>query len=619
MNIALIGNPNCGKSTLFNALTGERVKTGNFAGVTVEKSRATLKDDDSVSVTDLPGIYSLSPESSDGKVVTEFLKEGDFDVIVNVIDGGGLEKGLYLTAMLTSVKKPIVIAVNMYDEVKKNGKEINAEKLSALFNAPVVFISALKNYNLNRLVKTAKQVNYPPKNFGTKSIDEINAFLHANVELIETKKKVKRNLTEKIDGVLLNKYLGIPILILIMTAVYFITMKFGGILSQRITEAVKTTSEKVNSALLEKGLATWFCSFLTDGVIRGLGSVLAFFPQVTILFFLMTVIEESGYSARIAFLLDKIFKSIGLGGKSVIPLVLSCGCTVNGVLATRIIENEKERRRTLFLLTFMPCSAKTAVVCWLSSVLFNGNPFVPVLSYFFSFLIVAILGKIMLKRDVGNDSEYPFEVPKYRIPPLKSFFNVLLERTKEFLLKAGSVVFAVSVVLWCLKNFGFSGYGVGIENSFIYILGNAIKYVFYPLGFGSAEASVSVVFGLFARESVAESLLLLCDNVSVVFPTGFSALSFLSFFLLAPPCVSALSALRKESTKKDFVKIIAFGLITAYCVSLLINLSGLLIRSNTLIFCFISGIIILGLAAITVVRTVRRKKWEIKVKHNTIL
>lgn len=621
MNILLVGNPNCGKTTLFNELTGSFRKTGNFAGVTTDVKSGELKKGKGVTITDIPGIYSLSPNSADSENAVREIKKAKADVIINVIDGTDLERSLYLTALLSKQKIPTVIAVNMYDDLLKNGVRIDDKRLSTLFGMPVVLISALKKINLKKLVSVAENHRETPKINIYNDEKEIFSFIEKNINKIIVKKPTKREtLTRRIDGVLLNKYLGIPALFLIITAVYFLTFRIGGVFTEILEKAIDNISVAIKTDMERRGLSEWFISLLTGAVINGVGSVFSFLPQILILFTLMAIIEESGYAARIAFLTDSVFRRVGLGGKSVIPLVLSCGCTVSGITATRTIENPTERKRTIFLTAFMPCGAKTAVFGWLSFVLFGGNPFVPAIMYFSGIAATIVFGKLLLKTDKNKtESGFFLEMPNYRFPSVKDIYRVLIDKTREFLLKAGSVVFLVSVILWFLKNFGFSGYGAG-EKSFLFSFGNALKYLFYPLGFGNAEATVSLMSGILAKESVAETLRILSCDVPSLFASPFSAAAFMAFLLLSPPCIAALSAARNELGKKEFIKMIAFQFFAGYVVAFLINLFGLVFYAHGLILYLITVIIVV-VTGILFFRMKKRRGLCAKkrVKRNTTI
>ncbi len=615
MEIALIGNPNCGKTTLFNALTGTHQRVGNFAGVTVEKKEGVYKKDGAVKITDLPGIYSLSASSADERAVTEYLEASPPDVVINVLDGTNLERNLYLTCELTKLNIPAVIAVNFCDDLVKNGIELFSGELSALFGGvPVVKISALKGTGFDELMRCVRSCAKPPRlresaaafaGFTTSanSAEEYYRFIEGNIRKIIRKRETRaERFTRRADGILTHGLLGIPVFIAVVFCIYFASLKLGGAAGEIISAAFRKAENAARNALSEAGAAAWITSLLTDAVIRGVGTVLSFLPQILVLFLLLAVVEESGYAARAAFNLDRLFKLFGLSGRSLLSLTLSCGCAVTGIMASRTIESEGERRATIFLAPMMPCGAKTAVFGWFSSQLFGGSALVAVSAYFLSVAAIAIFGSILkgFKPFYGSGEDFLLEMPTLRAPSATSVFFVLTEKAKDFLFKAGTVIFTASVALWTLKNVGAGGYvGGETEKSLLYFLGSKLKYLFYPLGFSSWECAVAIISGAFAKEAVAETLALLSENPAALFSSGYSAYAFLTFALLSPPCVSALSVARRElKDKKLFAAMLVFQFSAAYAAGTAINFTGNLLTRVLepfvgLIFLSIVSIIIL--------------------------
>lgn len=601
-SVALIGNPNCGKTTLFNALTGTHQRVGNFSGVTVEKKEGRYKKDKTLLITDLPGLYSLSALSSDERAVLSYLKQSPPQAIINVVDGTNLERNLFLTYELRSLGIPLVIAVNFCDDLEKNGIALNETALSEIFGVPVVKISAKKGVNLDKLVATARNgAKLPERVFTTKDSAAVKngyAFIEKNIGKIITKTETRaEKVTRALDDVLTHKIWGLPIFFAIMLATYFVVLKLGGIPGKKITEWISALCVVVKAWLQNIGATVWAESLITDGVLCGIGTVISFLPQILLLFLLLAIIEESGYAARVAFILDRFFRKFGLSGKSLLPLTISCGCAVTGLMASRTIENESERRMTVFLAPFMPCGAKTAVFAWFSAVVFGGSALVAASAYFLSLFSVALFGSILkkIKPFRGAGEGFVLEMPTLRMPAVREVFFVLWKKTKDFLFKAGTVIFTVSVVLWVLKNVGAGGYTYGcVEKSFLFLLGNKLKYLFYPLGFSSWQSSVAILSGVLAKEAVAETLSLVSETPAALFNSAWSAYAFLSFVLLSPPCVSALSVAKKElNGGKWFAFMLLFQFAAAYSVALVINLLGMLFNSSPgLIFSVLSVIII---------------------------
>lgn len=604
-SIALIGNPNCGKSTLFNTLTGANQRVGNFTGVTVEKKTGKYKKDKSIEFVDLPGLYSLNGSSLDEKVVVNYFNKEKPSVIINVIDGTNLNRNLYLTCELLSLGIPLVIAVNFCDQLRKNGIRFNAEELSINFGVKVVEISALKNLNVEKLVKEASVENNIPKPI--KSDKGYYHFIDRIVQKVIERKQLKSEIiSSKIDKVLMHKYLGLPLIVFAVFLVYYLSFRLGGILSEPIEKHFDTFANNLTILLSRNDASPWLIDLLSGAIIKGIGGVLSFLPQILILMLFTTIMEESGYSSRIAFNLDRIFRSIGLSGKSVIPLTVSCGCAVTGIMATRNIDRESERKTTVFLAPMMPCSAKTAVFGWFSKVLFNGSAIVATSMYFLSILTVVVSGRILAKnKRFSGEGNFILEIPTLRPPSIKNVLISLIERTKDFLIKAGSIIFLVSLFLWVLKSFGINGYvGENVKESFLYLIGNTLKYIFYPLGFNSWETTVSVISGIFAKEAVIETLEIVSLTPSTLFNDSYSAYAFQAFILLSPPCISALAVARRElKDNKLFLFMITFQFIVAYIVALIINTVGkLIIYSSGLILSVVVGIIILILAVKCVMR-----------------
>lgn len=632
ITVALVGNPNCGKTTLFNRLTGTHQKVGNWTGVTVEKKEGVYKKDKNVAITDLPGVYSLSAVSEDEKAVIRYLTETPPDVIINVIDGTNLERNLYLTDTLKKTGVPMIAAVNFADDLKKRGIVPDYKKLSEKLNVLTIGISALKGENVDKVVSLAVAAatdiangNYAARNdTGGNYAARTDAAVHnvtartdaavrnanartdsavrnANArtdavahnaaevkgfdEKSDAQKRIAqivsecvtypavktRSFTDRIDKIVLNKYLCYPIFIVVMTAFFALSVKLGGLLG-KYTEALFSVSESGAEKLLNSFSAPDFIVSFILCIISGLKSVFAFLPHILIMFLCLSVLEQSGYMSRVAFICDKPFGDAGLGGKSVIPLILSSGCTVTGLMATRTIEDESERERTMLSLLFVPCGAKAAVISYFTQEFFGGNVLIAVSLYFLSLFTAIGVAKCFKKRK-KSDNGFVLEMPPYRVPSVKDVLYVLYEKIKDFTFKAGTVILSVSVILWALKSFGVHGYTENVSESFLYYIGNGLKYLLYPIGIKSWECAVSALAGMLAREAVIETLPTLSADIYSFFPSPFSVYAFVVFILFLPPCAASLSALKGElKNNKKTVKIIGLEISTAYAFAIVINL-----------------------------------------------
>ncbi len=634
--IALIGNPNSGKTTLFNALTGTHQKTGNWTGVTTEKKTGVYRADKQIEIIDLPGLYSLCYHAQDEKVVLDYLKRTPPSVIINVVDGTNLERNLYLTLELIKLKIPIVLAVNMYDDLKKNNVLFYPEKLSKALDMPVVCVSALKNINVDKLIETAVSQNKAPKEIDNNTAGETPEqkykFIEKVLDGVIVKKQTRaQKLTQKIDRILTHKIFAFPIFFAVMLFVYFCSIKIGGAFGGKITQLFNMLSERLQQYFVSASAPDWLIGLTCKAIINGMGTVCSFLPQILILFFMLTIIELCGYSSRIAFILDRFFRFFGLGGKSLLPIFVSCGCSVSGIMATRSIESKSERLMTIFLAPFMPCGAKIAVFGWFSTVFFGGSALIATSMYFLAIMVVALSGLVLKNFKIFKQDreEFILEMPCYRLPSVKDIILTLFEKIKEFTVKAGAIVFIITVSLWVLKSFGFSGYvGDSVEKSFLYYLGNCFKFLFYPLGFGNPQATVAIFSSALAKEAVVESLALFGANPITLFNNGYSVYAFMAFVLLSPPCsASIVVASRELKSKKLLATMLLFQTLTAYIVALLINGLGLLHSlSNGLILSIIVVIIIL-LMLIKAIKVCKKHKCGLcsnckKVnkckKHNTI-
>ena len=670
LRYALAGNPNCGKTALFNALTGSNQYVGNWAGVTVEKKEGKLKHNDAdISVVDLPGIYSLSPYSAEELVSRNYIIDEKPDLIINIVDATNLERNLYLTIQLSELGVPMVIALNMIDVLEKRGDKIDVKVLENELGIRVVPISASKGVGIHKLIHAAEHelahrgdsnhldrhinigeplpIYTEPLKSTVETVEEIirekcvsksiplrwsavkliegdeptekalelsaseAEFIDGMVKKIETpkidreiivadqkykficslcekavkfsKKTHELSTSDKIDRIVTNRFLAIPLFALIMIAVFYITF---GALGSRLTDIVDMLfNEKFASfareGLINLGAADWAVGLVCDGVIGGLGSILSFFPQIALLFLFLSILEDSGYMARAAFIMDRALHAIGLSGKSFVPMLMGFGCSVPALMATRTLENEKDRRMTIMLVPFMSCSAKMPVYAVFISALFASYSGITVFSIYALGLIVAIIYAFIMQKTILKGGHTPFvmELPPYRLPTAKTLGLHLWEKLRDFFTKAGTVLLGASIVVWALQYFSFSFKHVtNPDESMLAVIGKAIAPIFAPLGFGEWQSSVSVLSGLIARESIVSTLGILYGSgeggVSAVISQVFTpaqAYSFMTFTLLFIPCVAAVSSIRREMNSRKWTAItLGCQALTAWIVTFIV-------------------------------------------------
>jgi len=645
VKIALVGNQNCGKTTLFNSLTGLNQKIGNWPGVTLERKIGIIKGTN-YELVDLPGIYSLSPYTSEECVSRDFILNEKPDVIINILDATNLERSLYLTTQLLELDTKIIIALNMEDLLEKKHIKIDIKKLSNLLKTPVYSISAYKESGIEELIKGidkqksksfieiynenienvikeisanfdnhkrffAVKVLEEDKNIGllSKKIQKITNKLskkydvsleeeiaterYTFIENITMKcyeRKNYDNITDKLDKIFLNKWLAIPIFIIIMFLIYFLSVGVVGtytteILSQLIDSLTKYTGE----LLFSLNVSNWLISLIKNGILAGVGAVIGFIPQLFILFLLISLLEVSGYMSRISLLLDRMFRKIGLSGKALIPFIVGCGCSVPGIMTTRILEDENERKMTSILTPFIPCSAKLPIIALFSGYFFDKySGLVSASLYFFAIIIIMVSAFIMKKFIYkGNPAAYVSELPDYKIPDLKYVSKDVLDKIMAFVKRAGTIILLCSIIIWFLLSFSFNlHYNVSIDESILATIGKKISWIFYPLlGTNSWAATVSAMQGLVAKEQVVSSMAVIAgfsDEVntsSVLFNHGsafgfftpLSAYAFMVFNLFSAPCFGAIGAMRKElGSVKYMLKAVAFQMILAWILGTLI-------------------------------------------------
>jgi len=580
---ALIGNPNVGKTTLFNFLTGSDQYVGNWAGVTVEKKEGFLNE--SIKIVDLPGIYAMDTYSNEEKVSKNFLLTEKVDVIINIVDASNITRNLYLTTQLSEFNIPIILVLNMVDVAAKKGINIDYDKLEKELNVTVVPIIASKGKDIDKvvdvLIKGKFSSSVIDNNYHFQSEKETYAYIETLLDKCLSKSAdTKIALTEKIDSIFLNRFLAYPILALILIIIFLFTFSWVGGPLQNILDS------SVNDILipeLHKLLASsspWFSSLLIDGVVGGVGSVIVFFPLILSLFFCISILEDSGYMARAAFLMDKIMTKVGLSGKAFIPLVMGFGCSVPSIMSARTLESEKDRKLAALLVPLMSCNARLPIYVLLTSVFFPKYQGLVIGSLYLLGIIIAFFIGLLFKNTLFKKSDEPLiiELPDYKLPEPKSLLLHTWEKGKGFVKKAGTIIFSISVILWVLSNFSFSG-KVDIEYSFLAFIGHAIAPMFKPLGFGNWQNSVALLSGLAAKEVVVSTMgVLYGANLSKVIPTFFTPLTsyvFLVFVLLYPPCISALGTMKKEYGNKMALFSLVYQVTLAWVVAFIIYRIGL--------------------------------------------
>ena len=586
-NVALLGNPNVGKTTLYNALTGSNQYVGNWPGVTVDKKEGFFED---VKVVDLPGIYAMDTFSNEEKVSKKFLEEGDVDVILNIVDASNLNRNLYLTTQLKKFDKPIILALNMIDICDSKGIVIDYEKLKKELNVEVIPIIAGKNIGIDKIKDRLKDGNFKKDNeinkYDFKSEKEAYEFIEKILNKCVTENlKNKETFTEKLDKYVLHPVLAYHIFILLMALMFQLTFSWvGQPISDLLSDLLDNSLIPFISELLSNN-SPWFRSLIVDGIVAGVGGILVLLPIILVLFICITLLEDSGYMARVAFMMDKLMRKMGLSGKAFIPMIIGFGCSVPAIMTARTLESEKDRKLTALLVPFMSCNARLPVYTVFAAVFFTNHRGLVVASLYLLGIVVAFLLGILLKNTYFKKDEEPFiiEIPEYKMPKFSSVLNVTADKALEFLKKAGTLIFAMSVVIWVLSNFNLSGMVEEVNDSILASIGNVIAPIFKPLGFGNWQSAVALLSGLLAKETVLSSMeVIFSGNLQTVLTAHFNSLtaySFLAFILLYTPCISTVGTMKKEYGGKLTVFSVFFQLTVAWIVSFLIfNVGSLIIQ-----------------------------------------
>lgn len=588
INVALFGNPNVGKTTVFNLLTGSNQYVGNWPGVTIDKKEGFLGDD--IKIVDLPGIYAMDTFSNEEKVSKEFLETGDVDVIVNIVDASNLSRNLYLTTQLMKFNKPIVILLNMLDVAESKGIYIDFDKLSKELGVTVIPIIAKKKSGFDKIssaikVSVNKNINYSI-DFGNeaktyKKLDDILS------RCIKTTSNKKISISDKIDNIVLNPILAYPIFIGALLLLFKFTFDWvGGPLQEGLATLIETyISSPINDMLVNS--SPWFKSLIIDGILGGVCGTLPFFPLIFTLFFGISLFEDSGYMSRAAFLMDNIMRKVGLSGKAFIPMVMGLGCSSPAIMATRTLDSEKDRKITALISPLMTCGAKLPIYAVFVAIFFPKNAALVTTSLYLLGIVVAILVALVLNKTSFKTDIEPFilELPEYKLPTLNALLKNTWNKSKGFLIRVVTVMFAMSVAIWLLSSFNFNGFTEDMNNSFLSYLGKLMTPLFSPLGFGDWRASVSILTGLGAKEIVISTMQVLYGNLDTVLPTiftGVTAYGFLVFSALYTPCIAALATMRKEYGNKMMFTSLIYQFVIAWIGAFIVKIIGSTIFSGNL-------------------------------------
>ena len=615
INVALFGNPNVGKTTVFNLLTGSNQYVGNWPGVTIDKKEGFLGKD--IKIVDLPGIYAMDTFSNEEKVSKEFLETGDVDVIVNVVDASNLSRNLYLTTQLMEFNKPIVILLNMLDIAESKNINIDADKLSKELGVTIVPIVAKKKNGIDKIEEIIKKSVGKTTNYNIYFGNEVETYKKLEDILsrcMKVNKSKKISISDRIDNIVLNPILAYPIFICALLLLFKFTFDWvGGPLQEGLGTLIETyISSPINAMLVHS--SPWFRSLIVDGILGGVCGTLPFFPLIFTLFFGISLFEDSGYMSRTAFLMDKIMRKVGLSGKAFIPMVMGLGCSSPAIMATRTLESEKDRKITALIAPLMTCGAKLPIYAVFVAIFFPKNAAIVTTSLYLLGIVVAILVALVLNRTAFKTDIEPFilELPEYKLPTLSSLLKNTWNKSKGFLIRVITVMFAMSVVIWLLSSFNFNGFTENMNNSFLAYLGKLMSPLFSPLGFNDWRASVSILTGLGAKEIVISTMQVLYGHLDTVLPTVFTSVTaygFLVFCALYTPCIAALATMRKEYGNKMMFTSLIYQFAIAWIGAFIVKIIGDTIFTNTsgsMIEVVIGGAILLA-SAIILLRMFNKK------------
>lgn len=610
INVALVGNPNTGKTTVFNALTGSKQYVGNWPGVTIDKKYGFINKD--MKLVDLPGIYAMDTYSNEEKIARAFLEYEDVDVIINVVDSTNLERNLYLTTQLMQFNKPIVVLLNMIDIAKKRGINIDHNKLAKELGVTILPISAKTKEGLDNIEKTiieSKKI-IPSYNMNFKTEKETYTYIDKIINKSSKEKGNSKYIGEKIDKIVLNPVLAYPMFLLALFIIFKFTFSwFGQPLADGLDALVADTFTPFVEGLIENS-SLWFQSLIVDGIVAGVGGVIVFFPIVFALFLGISFLEDSGYMSRVAFLMDKIMRKIGLSGKAFIPIIMGFGCSAPAIMATRTLESEKDRKMTALLAPLVSCGARLPVYALFASIFFSSNQELVVMGIYLLGIIVAILVGLLFKNTLFKKDEQPFilELPEYKLPSLKSIILNAWDKSKGFIVRAGTLIFAVSIVVWFLTYFNMNGFTEEISTSFFATLGGFVAPIFEPLGFGTWEAGVSILTGLAAKEVIIGTMEIVYGDLAVILPmmfTTITALTFLIFVSLYTPCFAVIGVMRKEYGNKMMLLSIVYQFILAWIVAYLFKFVATLVTGGVTLSYTIQFLIFLVIVTLGIMMLVK--------------